>query len=234
MAESSSSGSMKRLLIQAYDNPRCMGDAITSIEAIINPENFTNSYSVQYNPSNEPGSSANTAIFSKIGPTEYKFKLIVDGTGVVAPYNPKYASVDAYLDDFKAATYDYVSSIHRPYYLRLSWGNIKVTAVLKSYTLTYTLFKPDGTALRASIDAQFTESIDYSDKINMASPNSPDLTHFRTVRAGDTLPLMTYKIYGDSQYYLQVAKSTSNSLNSVYGINPGDTITFDPLDKLPQ
>ena len=154
MAESSSSGSMKRLLIQAYDNPRCTGDAVSSIEAIINPENFTNSYSVQYNPSNEPGSSANTAIFSKTGPTEYRFKLIVDGTGVVAPYNPKYASVDAYLDDFKATTYDYVSNIHRPYYLRLSWGNIKVTAVLKSYTLTYTLFKPDGTALRASIDAQ--------------------------------------------------------------------------------
>ena len=135
--------------------------------------------------------------------------------------------------DFKAITYDYVSNIHRPYYLRLSWGSIKVTAVLKSYTLTYSLFKPDGTALRASIDAQFTESIDYSDKINMASPSSPDLTHFRTVRAGDTLPLMAYKIYGDSKYYLQLAQSTNNALNSIYGISPGDTITFDPLEKLP-
>jgi hypothetical protein len=232
MADSSSSGSMKRLLIEAYDNPRCIGDAVNSIEAFINPESFTNSYTVQYNPSNEPGSSANTAIFSKIGPAEYKFKLIVDGTGVVAPYNPKYESVDAYLADFKAITYDYVSNIHRPYYLSLSWGNIQVTAVLKSYTLTYSLFKPDGTALRASIDAQFTESIDYSDKINMASPNSPDLTHFRTVRAGDTLPLMAYKIYGDSQYYLQIAQSPNNALNSVYDISPGDIITFDPLQKL--
>jgi nucleoid-associated protein YgaU len=106
-----------------------------------------------------------------------------------------------------------------------------VTAVLKSYTLTYTLFKPDGTALRATIDAQFTESIDYADKINMASPNSPDLTHFRTVRAGDTLPLMTYNIYGDSSYYLKVAKS--NLLNSVYGISPGDSIAFYPLEQLP-
>jgi nucleoid-associated protein YgaU len=232
MADSTLSVSVKRLLIQAYDNPKCTGTVQNSIEAFINPESFTNTYSVQYNPSNEPGSSANTAIFSKIAPAEFKFKLIVDGTGIVAPYDPKYKSVDAYLADFRATTYDYVSSIHRPYYLRLSWGKIMVTAVLKSYTLTYSLFKPDGTALRASIDAQFTESIDYSDKTNMASRNSPDLTHFRTVKAGDTLPLMAYKIYGDSSYYLQVAKS--NGLNSIYGINPGDSITFDPLEKLPQ
>lgn len=230
MADDSSSGSMKRLVIEAYDDPSYARAPVKSIEAIINPENFTNSYSVQYNPSNEPGSSANTAIFSKIGPTEYKFKLIVDGTGVIAPANPKYTSVEAYLTDFKAATYDYVGILHRPYYLRLKWGNIDVTAVLKSYTLTYTLFKPDGTALRATIDAQFTESIDFAKKVNIAKPSSPDLTHFRTVRAGDTLPLMTYSIYGDSKYYLDVAQS--NNLNSIYGIRPGESLTFDPLEKL--
>lgn len=233
MADNLSSGSMKRLLIQAFDTPQYNRAPVGSIEAFINPESFTNSYSVQYNPSNEPGSSANTAIFSKIGPAEYKFKLVVDGTGVVAPYNLKYSDVDAYIADFRALTYDYVSSIHRPYYLRLAWGKIEVMAVLKSYTVTYTLFRPDGTALRATIDAQFTESVDYSMKKNMASPNSPDLTHFRTVKAGDTLPLMTYKIYGDSKYYLRVAKSKSNNLNSIYDISPGDSITFDPLEKLP-
>ena len=214
MADNSSSGSMEYLLIEAFADPRCAEGCKRSIEAMINPENFTNSYSVQYNPSNEPGSSANTAIFSKMGPTEYKFKLVVDGTGVIARNNNKYKDIEVYLADFKATTYDYVSDIHRPYYLQLSWGKIKVKAVLKSYTLTYTLFRPDGTALRATIDAQFTESIDFADKINKAKPSSPDLTHFRTVKAGDTLPLMAYHIYTDPKYYLQVAKS--NKLNSIY------------------
>lgn len=32
------------------------------------------------------------------------------------------------------------------------------------------------------------------------------MTHIRKVTAGDSLPLMTHRIYGDPNYYLQVAK----------------------------
>jgi len=59
--------------------------------------------------------------------------------------------------------------------------------------------------------------------------NSPDLTHLRTANAGDNLPLMSNKIYGDSKYYLELAKV--NNLNSVFDVLPGDKVVFPPLKK---
>jgi len=81
--------------------------------------------------------------------------------------------------------------------------------------------------LRATIDVVLTESIDYKTKAKEAAKSSPDLTHSRVVKAGDTLPLMTYHIYGDSSHYVEVAKH--NKLINFNAIKPGDVIDFPPL-----
>jgi nucleoid-associated protein YgaU len=93
--------------------------------------------------------------------------------------------------------------------------------------MKYTLFKPDGTALRANVTLKFKENIDFKTKLKMAQMSSPDLTHVRTVKAGDTLPLMTYRIYGDSSWYPEVARF--NNLRHFSAIKPGDEIHFPPL-----
>ena len=98
-----------------------------------------------------------------------------------------------------------------------------------SFTVAYSLFKPDGSALRATINLKLTESKDYKTKAKEAQKSSPDLTHMRTVKAGDTLPLMTYRIYGDSSYYTEVARV--NKLRSFNDIKPGDQIYFPPIKK---
>ena len=69
------------------------------------------------------------------------------------------------------------------------------------------------------------------DDLRAAKENnkSPDLTHFRIVKAGDTLPLMTYAIYGDSKYYLEVAKA--NNLINFRKLDAGQRIFFPPLQK---
>ena len=59
-----------------------------------------------------------------------------------------------------------------------------------------------------------------------AGKNSSDLTHIRVVQAGDNLPLMCFRIYGDSSFYIKVAKF--NKLNDFRDIKPGDHITFPP------
>ena len=58
---------------------------------------------------------------------------------------------------------------------------------------------------------------------------SPDMTHYRLIKSGDTLPMLCYKIYGSSNYYLQVAKV--NKLSSFRNISPGDEIIFPPIKK---
>src|SRR5665213_3586121 len=107
---------MNKLKISAYSKPDCPDSAlIGSIEAHINPENYSVTRNVEYSNSNEQGSNANTALFSKIGPSDIKFKLIIDGTGLVA-LGSSYANVDAYIKSFNDLLYKYNGNIHRPNY----------------------------------------------------------------------------------------------------------------------
>ncbi|MGR9053652.1 MAG: LysM peptidoglycan-binding domain-containing protein, partial [Gammaproteobacteria bacterium] len=61
------------------------------------------------------------------------------------------------------------------------------------------------------------------------SLSSPDLTHARMVLAGDTLPLMTERIYGTSKYYLRIAQI--NGLDDFRNLKPGSMLVFPPLEK---
>ena len=56
---------------------------------------------------------------------------------------------------------------------------------------------------------------------------SPDMTHFVEVKAGDTLPLMCFRIYNDASYYLEVAKA--NGLSSFRRLKMGSFLYFPPL-----
>ena len=60
--------------------------------------------------------------------------------------------------------------------------------------------------------------------------SSPDLTHERVVKEGDNLPLMTYRIYGDPKYYLEVARV--NGLTNFRKLTPGQKIVFPPIEKV--
>jgi len=58
---------------------------------------------------------------------------------------------------------------------------------------------------------------------------SPDLTHIRIVKEGDTLPLLCHQVYGDPKYYIAVA--AVNGLNDFRNLKKGERIMFPPLEK---
>jgi hypothetical protein len=218
---------LKKLLIQGYSDPECTKDLTGSIEAVINPETYSRNFNVRYKPSGELGANAGTQIFSGIESSSFDLDLIVDGTGVVPM--KKGTTVDSYIADLEKIVYQYDGQEHRPNYLKITWGKQTFIGVCEKLTIRYTLFNPDGTALRASVKITLLETVDYRTKAKEAQKSSPDLTHIRTVKAGDNLPLMTYRIYGDSSYYMEVAKA--NKLKSFLAIKPGDQIYFPPIKK---
>jgi nucleoid-associated protein YgaU len=101
--------------------------------------------------------------------------------------------------------------------------------VLKSASIAYKMFKPDGVPLRAVITANFTDNSDDRTRVAVAQDQSPDLMHARLMKAGDNLPAMCYKIYGDHNYYLEVARA--NRIDDFRNIAPGTKIFFPPLEK---
>jgi nucleoid-associated protein YgaU len=81
--------------------------------------------------------------------------------------------------------------------------------------------------LRAKLSPKFKQYLS-SQKLALESKNSsPDLTHYRTVAAGDSLPLMCHRIYRDSKYYVDVARV--NRLVDFRNLEPGQRIFFPPL-----
>ena len=71
--------------------------------------------------------------------------------------------------------------------------------------------------------------MDPATKQKTQNKSSPDLTHVRTIRPGDSIPMLCEDIYGSPIYYLEVAKA--NNLANFRTLKAGQKIIFPPLDK---
>jgi len=222
----------KKIKIESYKDAGCSGAAIATVYAFINPTQYSSTVVMDFKKTETVGSPAPTYEFTAAGEGKLDLgEIIVDGTGLVQlKENAKgylNTDVDGYIENLRKVVCGYDGNKHRPPYLKISWGKLISKCVCNSFVVTYTLFNPDGTALRARIKLGLLISTDVETKLKEAKLNSPDLTHMRIVKAGDTLPLMTYQVYGDSSYYPQIARY--NGLSHINAIEPGDQLYFPPL-----
>ena len=89
------------------------------------------------------------------------------------------------------------------------------------------MFDKFGLPIRAKISASFTERTPSGLGSLLSMLSSPDLTHKIVVKDGDILPLLTYQIYNNQTYYLQVARA--NKLKNFRKLQAGTTLTFPPI-----
>jgi len=147
---------------------------------------------------------------------------MIDGTGA----SGQVRVVDAEINQFML-TVGYLGDTHRPTYLIINWGTFAIRCVLKSLTTNYTLFNPAGIPLRATLNASFEEYVPPTLEELQNFRSSPDVTHVREVKT-DPLDLMSYAIYKDSKYYMELARV--NNLNQFRKLTPGDKIVFPPFE----
>ncbi len=236
-------GAIQKLTIGTYENSdydkRISNGAF---KAFINPTGYSVTYKTELEPDQAPGTAKANLKYIASPSTDLQLEFLFDGTGVTEAYSGNKlinkikgkafdkTSVKDQIDAFYKATGEVAGSIHKPYNVILNWGDFEFKGVLAEFTVEYKLFDNQGKPLRAIGKAKFSESI--SPKLEAAEKKntSPDLTHKRTVQAGDTLPLMTERIYGDSKYYLEVAKV--NGLINFRTLIPGQELFFPPLAKV--
>lgn len=200
-----------------------------SMEAMVNPESYSLHTRIQYSDKQAPGTTGKLPKFSKIEPQKLELELLFDSTGVINGLFNNDLGVDVQLLLFKTITLEYKGDKHRPRFLCLFWGTLKFDCCLESLDITYKLFRPSGLPIRATVRATFIGSIDDVRRVAMEQASSPDLTHLVTVNEGDTLPLMAFRIYGDSKYYREVAKA--NNLDDFRNLTPGMQLFFPPLTR---
>lgn len=236
-------GQLQKMLLVAYNDAAFSRPTGDQYEVLINPESYSLTYGSQSNVQAAQGSSEGVSSFNKRIPQTVSFKFLFDGTGVIKKtdgvlaglasglaipgVNANPPDVTQDIASFKKVVYDYRSETHQPPYVQLRWGVLLYNCKLSRMTLSFKLFKPDGTPLRAEADCTFEEVIDTERLAAIEGRQSPDLTRIRTVVEGDTLPLLCFREYGDSRYYFQVA--AVNRLTNFKELQPGTQLIFPPI-----
>ncbi|WP_162054733.1 CIS tube protein [Pontibacter pamirensis] len=227
---------LEKLLIRSFANRDFSGeDTDRKFITPINPESFTKNYKVNNDTRTGHGSEGSEVRYKSTAPEELRLEFILDGTKTMESYggeNSTYRNkpVKEQLQDFLHCVYDMDKNIHRPRFLIVFWGSeIDFRCVLSNLDLNYTLFEPDGSPLRVKINATFLKHKSREEQLAENKQSSPDLTHYRKVNQSDRLDLMTYRIYNNSNYFLQVAKA--NALSSIRHVAAGKEIYFPPFDK---
>ena len=224
-------GKLEKMLILAFDTATDAEnggttDAKDRMEALINPETYTLEYKVKTAEGQGQGTSGAQAKFQYTLPEELTFEFLFDNTGLVDGH-PKPDGVFEDVSHFRRMLTAYQGSSHEPYHLKLVWGNLVFKGRAVEVSITYKLFNPDGQPIRAVVRVKFKGSIEESKRAAQEARTSPDLTHRRTVRAGETLPLLCFQVYGDPRHYLFVAEQ--NGLSDFRRLVPGQVLYFPPL-----
>lgn len=198
----------------------------------INPESFTKNYKVELDTERGSGQSSTNPQYKSSAPEELRIEFVLDGTKTVEGYTEEYKKLDVHkqLKKLLACVYDVVQETHRPPFLRVQWGSeIDFQCVLAQLDINHTLFNSDGSPLRVKVNMSFTHYVSSEERAKDRENKSPDLTHYRKLKEGERLDLLTYRIYNDSNYFLQVGRV--NHLTSVRNVPVGTQLNMPPLDK---
>jgi LysM repeat protein len=233
---------LSKLTIKAFKN-------IERTQPLTGGLNGGNELEVMYNPETLSTRHANVfqsraVVGSQVAPgwvhspsRELTVRLVFDGTnvgyfGVELLFGVP--TVAALVQAFLKLCFRIESASHQPAFLTLTWdkgvlGLDGFECRLESVDIQYTAFDRDGSPLRAELTAKFIESVDPAKKNAQLRLSSPDLTHRRVVRSGDTLPLLCREIYGSAEHYLRVAEV--NRLDDFRLLEPGQELFFPPFAR---
>lgn len=220
---------VSKIVIVPYKDKTYQTQVKDNFALPINPETYSKSYKVEYDLRRGHGQEGTDPKFKSTAPEELKLEFVFDGTGTVEGYTYPDKTVQEQIDLFLKTVYHMDGDIHRPRFLKIFWDELRFPCILTNLDLNYTLFDPDGKPLRAKASASFTNYIEQEAREARNRKKSPDLTQKRQVKGGDRLDLLTYRIYDDSNFFLQVAKA--NGLTSLRNVKEGLDILLPPFDK---
>lgn len=234
-------GKVEKLRIKAFDNEK---DAESDVpvsddriyRALINPETYNRDYKLCFNDEGQASGTSSVPVkFNKICPEELTFDFLFDDTGIIdgdlrqAFKLPANQGVMDEIDKFRNILIKYEGEIHQPRFVRLNWGKLDFIGRAEDIRITFKLFAPGGIPIRAVAKVRFRSIESEQKRAAREKRSSPDLSHILRVKAGDTLPIMCKKVYGDPKYYLQVAEA--NGLGNFRRLETGMDIVFPPIDK---
>lgn len=221
-------GQLEKMRIYAYNNPELSSEhQIGEFVAMMNPETYAIETKMEFNLEQGQGTSGSQPRFEVKLPEEMAFEFLFDNTGIIDG-EPR-ADLSQEIQDFTVFLMGYDGETHEPKFFKLVWGTLLFKGRCTGLNISYKLFNPDGSPIRAIAKVTFKEFKEENLRVAEENSQSPNLTRYRTVKQGDTLPWMCFHIYGDPRHYMEVARV--NKLTNFRKLTVGQELVFPPFAK---
>ncbi|MDX1910228.1 MAG: hypothetical protein SFV22_02020 [Saprospiraceae bacterium] len=192
--------------------------------AMFNPENFNERTDFQYDCEQAYGDSQGTLRFDRVRQSEVQFDFLIDGTGASGDKREVMAEIELF-----RVTTGFNGDRHMPNFLVLIWGSFIFYGFLKTLDIQYTLFRPNGTPLRAKLRCGFKASTTNILRVLSMGLLSPDLTREHNVKVGDRLDNLSQRYYEHPRHHISLAQA--NGLSTIRKLKEGDVLFMPPLEK---
>jgi len=123
---------------------------------------------------------------------------------------------------------DMTSTKGRPPMVEFQWGNfLSYKAVITDISQKFTLFRYDGTPVRATLDVTFLQAKE-SKRYPGQNPTTIGRPGYKrwVVKEGDSIDWIAYKEYGDSAMWRFIADT--NKLDDPHRLRPGQVLAIAP------
>jgi nucleoid-associated protein YgaU len=178
----------------------------------------------------EPATLEIELFFDTYEPHEDKWSLGKIATAFAVPTNPFQSATgtDVTVHTRKLASLAKVQpESHEPPRCVLKWGGIVwFRGVLQQISLTYTMFMPDGTPVRATAGCTFVEA-ETEAEYRRGELHSADVAKSRIVKRYDTLHSLAAEEYNDPALWRHIARA--NNIINPRMLKPGDVLIIPPL-----
>jgi len=124
---------------------------------------------------------------------------------------------------------DMTSVKGRPPLVEFRWGKTwSFQAVITDIAQKFTLFRYDGTPVRATLDVEFTQAKEEG-KYPGQNPTTVSIPGYRqrVVKEGETIDWIAFEEYGDAGRWRYIA--AINNLDDPLAISPGQRLAIAPL-----
>lgn len=198
-----------------------------SVNCMFNPSEYTVSKTNTYKEEPRNRSDVPGFEFEKAGPQTLKltllFDTILDRNDVSLETNKLWKLMES-----KTRREGDRNEKVPPPEVAFEWGVFRFVAVITNMTQKFTLFKSDGTPMRASVEVTFTQHKDVNDYPNQ-NPTSGggDIQRVWRVIAGDRIDTIAFAVYGDATRWRAIAEY--NQLDNPLTLKSGRQLII-PMD----
>lgn len=201
---------------------RADGNKQSKITFLFNPKEFSVEKSNQFSDVNVPGLSSPIIQFIRGNARTITMDLFFD------TYEKKeITDVRQYTDmitgweeaGHSKGLMDIDKDLHAPPVCKFIWGKFQFKCIIERISKRFTMFLPDGTPVRATLNVTLKEYADANEQIKSQSLQSSDITKRWTVIQGDSLWTIASREYGNPGDWRLIANE--NGIDNPRLLTPG-------------